>query len=636
MVCWLFSSESGLQTTLWFISHFTAEQFNYKTAKGTLWTRVTFTDVQLKYPDFYFKADQFSFDPNLHTLFRNRVYLNNLNFQKATIRFKQNMPIQLTSSLTALEFNLWGFPKVLKVLQPGTGELIWDQSAFKWTLDKESTNKLLWNLTISNPNTLSVESEGFLNIKNPKNVQGSIEHLKLNFHSPHLSNLNFYNIDIHDFNFSQLLDKQELQATLDAHINDLKVISMLFPVIARPSGEIHAELKLKGSLQDPILALQARLDQGYFALPKYKMKIKELALDISGDILKTLTLSGSGHSGDGQFRYTGHASPFMPDSPNELQLVGKNVQLHNTADMFIIASPEVKLTYKDHALFIEGIINIPQGAIIERENMNIIHSHDVILLNNISKQPLPSPLTVYPSVQLIIQEGFRFLDNKLDIILKGKLSVEKRWDGLYAGNGRLTIVSGQYHLESGVQYINRGRLLFVTGTLLNDPLLDIKTSSKASPQAKDASTLYVYGTLKKPKIQFFETSQQQFENLAKLGVSVNQPKSNEAQDKARFLATGTNPLIEKLQNKVGFQFGFDTKVTQTNLDAPFGRSSTVFVIGKPLTENLSIQFLQGIQSADKTSTGRLKYSLSEHWDATVEHGSDGTGADLTFSVESDR
>ncbi len=632
MFCWLLSSESGLQTTLWFITHFTREQFIYKTAKGTLLTRVEFSDIQLQYPEFYFKAAKFSFDPNLHTLFRNKVYLNNLNFQKAEIRFKQNMPMQLTSSLTALEFNLWGSPKVFKIMQAGTGEFAWDQNTFKWTLDNDNPDKLLWAVVISNPLNVSIESEGYLNIKNPKNVQGSIEHLKLNFHSPHLSNLNFYNMGISDFNFSKLIEKQELQATLDAHINNLNILSILVPAIARPSGEIHAELQLKGTLQDPILALNARLTQGYFALPKYRMKIKDLSLDLSGDILKTLTLSGSGRSGEGLFNCNGYASPFLPESPNELELVGKDLRLHNTADMFIIASPDIKLNYKDHALFIEGIIDIPQGAIIERENINIIHSNDVVFLNRDAKSSVSSPLTVYPNVQLIIHEGFKFLDNKLNIILKGKLGLQKREDGLYSGSGRLTIVSGEYRLESGVQYIHRGRLLFLTGTLLNDPLLDIKITSKPNPQANDASTLYVYGTLKKPKIQFFETSQQQFDNLAKLGVSANQPKTNEGMLQARALATGTNPLIEKLQTKMGLQFGFESKVTQKNLDAPFGGSTPVFVIGKPLTENLSIQFLQSI---GKNSTARLKYSLSEHWDASIESGTDGTGGDLTYSIETD-
>lgn len=642
IILWMLSTESGLQTTLQLAESFIPGQFKFKTVKGNWWTRIQFQDVRWTYPNFTFSAKTWSFNPNITTLLSNRLYLDNIVLEQAKINLLNPIqlathPISIKSHATGIEFSPLLGNRTVKVQNPGHVEITIGEHTLKWSSDPKQNTLLNWALSTAPSEKLSIDSQGTLNIENPTRIQGSIAHLEFNFHSRTLGHLIFSNINIQDLNLEELLFAQKLSGSIHANIHHLNAISALFPVVARPAGDINVRLDLNGTLKDPEFILNATLENGKFYLPRERIKINDIHLSITGNLMDTLSLTGGGRAGEGQFKLSGTASPFLDHMPNLLTLKGKNLQLHDTANMFIIASPNLELQYRDHAFFLDGSLHIPKGAIIEREDMgNIVHSRDVVYATPTTTEKSFSTIEFFPNIQLVIDEGFRYIDNKLDMILKGKLQVEKREDGLYAGNGRLTIVEGQYRLDSGIQYIRKGRLLFVTGTLLNDPLLDIKMSPKNSTTQKKESienNIYVYGTLKNPIIQLFETNQKTFETLAKMGLSSHAAKPEKGRKLESHLLRAS-PFIEKLQQNIGVEFGFEAKETQQNLDSPLAHTTTVFVISKPLSESFSIQVLTGIRG-EHINSARLKYSLNKNFDTVLESGSDGTGADLTFSMESD-
>lgn len=643
---WWLTTESGLKATLWITKPFFEGTLTVKSIKGTLLSDIQINDITWSHPQFNLNAEAFSFTPHLHMILKNRLYVNKINLTHAILFIKNTTTtptpfFHIDATSSEIEFHILGEKTLLKYINLGNMRMTMDQHTLTWKQDPpSSTNKntLHWNFR-TEMDRLSIKSHGFLELDNLDNVIGKISDLHLTFGAT-IKPLIFGNIELNHFNIPEIFSQQKLSGHILANINNLYAIPKLFPVIARPEGDIHADLKLEGTLKDPILALQLSLANSKFSLPKERIKIKKLNATLKGDILNTLFLSGTGHSGEGLFTFTGTASPFLKNSPNEFTLKGKNLSLHDTVNISIIASPDLKFHYTDNVLFIEGTIDIPKGVIIDREETTIAYSEDVVFKKPTAAEQSSNTSTVSPNIQLNVAEGFHYINSKLDMFLKGKLHIEKRSDGLYAGDGRLTIVEGQYRLDSGVQYIKRGRLLFVTGTLLNNPLLDIKMGPKPNTQKKEASsenTIYVYGTLKKPHVQLFETGRKTFETLSKIGLSSNTSSNiskTDAKLKNRLLASSTTPFIEKLQSNIGLDFGFETRETQESFNSPLeGQSTSVFVIGKALTDNLSVQFLQGIRKRE--SNARLKHALSQHLDAIVETGTDGTGADIMFSMDSD-
>lgn len=642
LILWCLTTESGLRTAMQLSESFIPGRIRIQNVSGNLWTHVKFMDIQWEHPNFILTADTLSFTPNLKTLIENRIYLENIDLNKATITIRDHVklnmaPISIQTHSVAIELTPVIGNKTFKLINPGHVEISSENHALQWTEVSKNTPAILWKLSSRPLEHLSIESNGLLKFDDFRRIAGQINHLALNFHSRTIGNLIFSNIDIHNFNIIELLSNRHLSGRVTANIANLNAISILFPVIARPKGEVNASLTVQGTLNKPSLMLEATLHNGKFYLPKDRIKINDIYLNIHGNLLETITLTGFGHAGEGQFKVSGTIAPFLPHMPNQLTLKGKNLQLHDTANMFITASPDVQLRYEDNAFFLNGLLEIPKGAIIEREDVNIVHSRDVVFTDPIRvSEKGPNSVEFYPNIQLIIDEGFRYVGHKLDLVLKGKVRITKRDDGLYTGDGRLTIVEGQYRLDSGVQYTKQGRLMFVTGTLLNDPLLDIKMSPKnnASKRENIEDNIYVYGTLKNPHVQLFETTQKTFGALAKIGLSSNVPQTDRQRQLENRLLAGSNPIIDSLKQNIGVEFGFETKEVQRNLNSPLSKTTTVFVIGKPLTENFSFQVLTGIRG-EHINSARLKYSFNDNWDTSIEHGTDGTGADITFSLQCD-
>lgn len=551
----------------------------------------------------------------------------------------------------------WGSfePGIFVIAEGKLGRLGGEISKLHLNVEKEG---LLGEWEIKSPTPYTVSSKA---ISIPTLL---FKNTALNFGSKNkATNLAFSSGSTLDFqidNFAVLNPHKNpsLEGTIHAELKDLRILLPLIPEMARPQGLLNIQVKIKGTPDNPNALLDAHLQDGLFYLPKDRIKIKNLNFALTGDLFDKIIIRGTGNSGDGEFKLTGYVEPFSPNIPNQLILKGKDLRMHNTTDAYIIASPNLSLEYKDDALFVEGTVHIPQGFLYQQDQTNFVRSNDVVVKsrknsdeseNDFNANKSSTSFNIVPDVTFKIDEGFHYKGNNLDATVSGNLRVTQRGDGFYEGNGRLTIVEGKYRVKGVAQYIRRGRLLFVPGTLLANPILDIKIVPRSVLEQKESTEvgLYVQGTLQKPVIELFSTGHlQESEILNRLGYGIKEPESGNARQDARqlaaqsakFVASGTaNPIIEKLQNNFGIEeFNVESKETQRSLNTMNtlgGSSNTVLVLGKSLTKKLYLQFIQGL--LEPTSTIRLKYSLNPNWSASVEKGTDGTGADLTFSTESD-
>ncbi len=439
--------------------------------------------------------------------------------------------------------------------------------------------------------------------------------------------------------FAAILD-QPLQGSLTGTFGDINFLYVFFPQISKLKANLDITGNIIGTLKNPILQLLALSKNASFLIPKQAVYIKNINAEISGEIPGALTLIASGTSGNGQFKLNGiYEHKNGPDFSCEL--LGKNIQIYNTNSIKIAASPQLAIHYHLNTLYIEGEVPILEANIILKDEKNSIAvSRDVVIINPSINDTI-STLKVVPSLYVTTENRLHFKGYGLDAIIGGKLAIDKRPDGLLSGTGRLTIKEGKYRLQGATRYINRGYLLFPSGTLLNDPILDIRIVQKNSMQETNASDvgIYVQGTLQKPILYPYSNANlQSTEILSRLGFGSTSTAESETErqllSQTAFLIAGSaNPVIEHLQENFGLEeFNIETRETHKSLTTQ-GATDTVLVLGKSLSRKLYLQYLQSV--LEPISTVRLKYALTPSFSASVETGTEGMGGDLIYSVEKD-
>jgi len=432
---------------------------------------------------------------------------------------------------------------------------------------------------------------------------------------------------------------QKITGNITAQWSDLSRIYSFIPEIAKLKGSLDINGKITGSARHPLLSLQANIKKTAFFIPKQGIQIKNLDCKISGNLYEKFTLEGTGLAGDGAFTVKG--TSYLNKEPKAtLELNGKNLQIYNTTNIQIIASPAVTLNYANHMCFLQGSVQISEAYIFIRDNKNYASpSKDVVLVNS-KDENAAHPFKIVPSLYLKIENQLHFKGYGLDGIVGGKLAIDQRPDGLLSGTGRLTIKEGKYRLQGATRYIHHGHLLFPPGTLLSDPILDILISQKRVGEQREGADvgIYVQGTLQNPLPHLYSSAPlQNADILSRLGLGSTEVTGTENQrqvlTQTAFLLSGNaNPFMDLLQTNLGLE-EFSLESRETNTISTQGGTDTVFVVGRPLSKKLYLQCLQNVM--EPVTTVKLKYFLGPYLSTSVETGTEGLGGDITFSMEKD-
>lgn len=504
---------------------------------------------------------------------------------------------------------------------------------------------------------------------------------ELNFNlKENIQNFLSGNLSLNPFTFSRRLWEQNLNGNISATLGDLKLFNLLFPQISHLKAAIQMDGTFLGTLKNPKLEVSAKSSNTRFSIPKQQIQVENLNLSLQGTLPEALVWTGQGFLGKGAFQLTGH-SQLAKEYKTVLNIRGKGLQIYNTANIQILADPEITVEHIHPILFVKGSVQIPFANIeLQNELKRANPSKDVVLINeslvinanagnslerNIFSNAKTAKtaaemqgLRIVPNFYLILDKDVRFKGYSLDGFIGGKLEIDERPDGLLAGTGRLTIREGKYRLQGSTRYIHHGRLLFPPGTLLNNPILDIFISEKRHPELKDDPeiSLYVQGTLQKPMAEFYSNvTARNAEILSRLYSTEHHSSSTLKQSQllsnpASLLAGGANPFLERLQTNLGIEdFSFESREKPASFFAApkeindthktiftQGGTDPYLVLGKSLTETLYLQFLQSVAITKPVTAIRLKYFLYPGFTASIETGTaEDVGGDLTFSMERD-
>lgn len=418
-----------------------------------------------------------------------------------------------------------------------------------------------------------------------------------------------------------LLDVSKLDADISLASDDLTLLMQWMPDVTRLKGKFIANAKFTGTLDTPIITSTAHLTDVTATIPSLGIKIKPMELHLIGNQNGSFDLNGNGsmRRGPGTFTLKGYIEPFKNNMPNSIRFFGDNIEFINNQTAHLLASLDVQLHYELEAqrVDITGDVTINSGKIIIADkSTHTVKSKDVVFINEPALNS-DSVICFNPDINLRIIEGVQFTGFGLQAYVSGKLAITQRHDAIYA-DGRVTIKEGTFQLPGQTLFINKGRLLYPPGTLLVNPVLDIKLHDQ-----NQQLELAVQGTAHKMLI-------------TESGLAGNKDRAM-----SQALLTGSsvlsgNLLQDKLKiSEIGLTSNDEAHVEF--FDDPSRSKSSLknkdLVLGRHLGKKFYLQYLHSIGEANQRV--RLKYSLNPFWDIGLESGTQGGGADLSFSIERD-
>ncbi|HET6603729.1 MAG TPA: translocation/assembly module TamB domain-containing protein [Xanthomonadaceae bacterium] len=401
-----------------------------------------------------------------------------------------------------------------------------------------------------------------------------------------------------------------MTGTLSLSLPRLRVLELLAPQVANPSGRLEATLDLAGSWDDPAATGTVAIESLSGELPGMGIAIQDGTLTLRSSGQDSMQVSGSLPTGEGTLRVDGTLNRLAAAPSLELTVTGERVLMADTPLVRAVVSPDLTLTYAERRLEFGGSLGIPEGRLdLDYLDDTVQPSPDVVVLDPREGAAQDAPIAVHGRVEVTLGEAVLLLGYGFDGRVAGTVNIRERPGRLATARGRLEL-SGQYEAYGQQLEIVRGRLLY-SNSPLDNPALDLRAEREIQEQTVG---LDIGGTALTPMVRVY--SNPALPEAEALGYLVlGRPLSaateaDSAQLSQAAVAVGGNLLAEKLGSRLGFDtFGVSDSRTL---------GGSAFTVGKYLSPKLYVSY--GVSLFGTGEVLGFNYLLNEHWQVELESG----------------
>lgn len=464
-------------------------------------------------------------------------------------------------------------------------------------------------------------------------------------------------------NFTTITDlKQMITGKIDATTRHLDWLTDYIKQIKNPRGILKGQIHLTGTLEKPTILAEANLLNGAFHIPELGATFDRINLNAKTDALKTVNFIGRFTANKGTAQLQGSIDLTKKNLPISATLQGNQLSVVNLPEYQITISPNIKLIFFDNNLQLQGSIAVPEAKIMPKNFNNVISlPSEVVFVGQPKSTALPFSMTM----QLAVQLGKNiYIDyNNLKTQLNGSLQIIRNSNSPAIGSGELYTSNGTYQAYGQTLAIQAGRIIFTGGQLTNPGLniravrtiktINLSSGINSFSASNNLQSIYmgadtltvgvqVQGTVNTPIVTLISVpaglSQNDILSYLMFGYPQSQISSRQAGTVLSALSavgfdgkSQFSSMTEKLQNSLGLT---ELNVQSTDMFNPSSGSvvsTTSFVIGKQLGNNLSIHYSIGL--FDHISVLNLRYQLSKHFAVQSETSSIDNGADLLYEFE---
>ena len=375
-----------------------------------------------------------------------------------------------------------------------------------------------------------------------------------------------------------------LAGLLDADFADLTLISAFVPQVQQISGSLQSNLTVGGTLQKPVIEGEFALRDFSAEIPETAMLIEDTQFIVNGNPDGTLLISGKTRSGEGQLDLKGNFNPGT--RALELDIVGDQYQVANTAMMQAVVSPSLSIGMNDTGMDVTGEVTIP-SAYINANGGNegiktVSASSDVVYVSEEGEQAETPASPLNLDVQIILGDSVEVEAGDFRGRLEGDLRIEQTPELAPRGTGTINVVNGDYVIYGQQLDMERGRILF-SGGPVDNPSLDMEVARTVQEYDVVAGAR-IKGTAQTPRLELY-----------------SEPSMPDASILSYIL-----------------------------LGQPPGITGGSYTLGKYLTPDLYVSY--GIGLFDAINTFNMRYKLTDKFALEAASGS-GSSTDLIYTIE---
>lgn len=408
-------------------------------------------------------------------------------------------------------------------------------------------------------------------------------------------------------------------------VPDVSTIAALIPGIAEPEGAVDGTLSLSGRLAAPVFAGDVRLRDGRFAIPAAGTTVSDVSLRVTQLAPGQLRVLGSARSGEGQVAVTGRTL-ISSDTGlrSEFSIEGENVELARRPDFSVTASPTIDIVFDERSTTINGELAIPSAAIRLRDiPAGAASPSPDTIVHEADDTETPKARVIDIDVSTSLGDDVNFSGFGLTTRLDGDLRLRGGNTQAYTGQGRVTLIGGEYKSYGQELEIEEGELIFsgpldnprlnvravrriddiVAGIRLSGTPLQLQSTLYSEPGLTDAEILS-YLLTGRPLSGASDGDDGELLNQAAFSLGLS----------------GAGAVVSRVRNSLGLEtLAFE------------GRgSSSRLVAGKRIGNRLLVEYGYGV--VDQLGTLLLRYQLS---DRLILESRTGTvsNLDLLYSVK---
>jgi translocation and assembly module TamB len=329
-------------------------------------------------------------------------------------------------------------------------------------------------------------------------------------------------------------------------------------------------------------------------------------------------------SGDGVLRLDGSLDFRDERVPVTLGLRGDDVTIASTAELFVVADPDLQLRWLPDALEVRGSLAVDEArADLESLDSSVEVSPDVVVVDAAATPTTRErPLDLEVAVRL--GDDVRLIGFGLDGRMRGEVTFRQAPGRRATGRGTLD-VDGTYRAYGQSLTIERARLGYAGGRPFDDPTLDIQADREFDEVRVGVR---VRGTARRPETSIVSNPAMDTSEALSwlvLGRPLSTTTGGESrQIGAAALALGAGGNL--VAQQIGAKLGLDEAgvVDSRNL------GGATFTVGKYVSPRLFLSY--GVSLIGTGQVLTLKYLLTRGFDISVESGNE-NAASVNWRIE---
>ncbi|MEI8573743.1 translocation/assembly module TamB domain-containing protein [Methylomonas sp. WH-1] len=404
---------------------------------------------------------------------------------------------------------------------------------------------------------------------------------------------------------------QGLAGNLAAKINDLGLFQGLVPNMSGLKGRFGADLKLGGSLPQPVAQGRLSLEDGRLQIDELGIVLSDIQLhaDAVNDD-QPLQVHGSLRSGGGRLAIDGLLGL---DGTADLDVLGNDFEVAKLPEAEVTIAPHLKLGRSARGdAKVTGALGIDKAMVKIKElpaSAVAVSRDEVIVGKTDSDQAIEAPPGIDADVAIQLGQQASFSGLGLDTKLTGQLQFLKL-DRRLALHGAIDMADGRYRSYGQDLKLRKGRFLF--NGPIDRPWLDVE-AYRVSKDQKVTAVLQVSGSATAPQTKIYtEPSLPESDALAYLitGASLNQAGKDEGNMIASAALSYGAGRLSWLTEKLGID-EFEVQQGKSFAD-------TLVTAGQYLTANTYVGTKLGLFS--KQALLVLKYKLTDSINLETQTG----------------